>query len=63
MCMMYVCCSFLVTPRASDVFQSVYIKSHARASTYFVGIAVGYLLYNFRDSKQKLGVVRTSSDA
>jgi len=42
-------------------FQAVYIKSHTRASPYFVGIAVGYLLHHLRDYKQKVGVVSVSS--
>lgn len=54
---MFVCFSVLMTPRANDVFQSVYIKSYARASPYFVGIALGYLLYNHLNGKQKIGVV------
>jgi hypothetical protein len=57
---MCVCFSFLVTPRASDTFQTVYIKSHTRASPYFVGVAVGYLLYRLRDCKQRVGVVSVS---
>jgi hypothetical protein len=52
-----ICFSFLIYPRANDVYQSVYIKSHTRASPYFVGIALGYLLYNHLDAKQKIGVV------
>jgi len=39
-----VCFSFPQSPHTSDIVQTVYIKSHARASPYFVGITVGYLL-------------------
>lgn len=58
---LFVCFSFLKDPRASDVYQSVYIKSHTRASPYFVGIVLGYLLHNHLDAKQKIGMVSISS--
>ncbi|PNF30393.1 hypothetical protein B7P43_G13251 [Cryptotermes secundus] len=48
---------FLLAPRGNDVYQSVYIKSHTRASPYFVGLALGYLLYNHLNGKQKIGMV------
>jgi hypothetical protein len=57
-----VCFSLLLNPRSDDTFQTVYIKSHTRASSYFVGIAVGFLLYHLRDCKQKVGVVSFSAD-
>jgi hypothetical protein len=56
-----VCFSLLRSPLTSDTIQTVYIKSHTRASPYFVGIALGYLLHHLRDYKQKVGVVSVSS--
>jgi hypothetical protein len=50
-----------MAPRANDVYQSVYIKSHTRASPYFGGIALGYMLYNHLDAKQNIGVVSISA--
>lgn len=42
---------FLVAPRSHPDFHMTYIKSHTRASTYFIGMFGGYFYYKIKDKE------------
>ncbi|KAJ8925873.1 hypothetical protein NQ315_009725, partial [Exocentrus adspersus] len=40
--------SFLQNPKADRDYQLIYIKTHARATPYFIGVFAGYVYYKFK---------------
>lgn len=49
---------FLIAPRSHPDFHYTYIKSHTRASTYFVGMYAGYVYYKLKGRDYQLSKVR-----
>ncbi|VVC34920.1 Nose resistant-to-fluoxetine protein, N-terminal,Acyltransferase 3 [Cinara cedri] len=50
---------FTTNPTNDDYFMTIYIKSHARAGPYIVGVIFGYLLYRRKNSTSKLNMTNT----
>ncbi|XP_044728552.1 nose resistant to fluoxetine protein 6-like [Chrysoperla carnea] len=50
---------FLRDPRNNDVFSELYSKTHTRATSYLIGMIVGFILFKTRKSTHKLSQLST----
>lgn len=48
---------FLLSPKTHPDFVLTYTKSHTRASSYFIGMAAGYIYYRLKDKEFGLSKV------
>ncbi|XP_022913044.1 nose resistant to fluoxetine protein 6-like [Onthophagus taurus] len=48
---------FLTNPKGHPDFRLTYIKSHTRATPYFIGMIAGYIYYKMKDNEYRLSKV------
>ncbi|KAK9888344.1 hypothetical protein WA026_000598 [Henosepilachna vigintioctopunctata] len=49
----------LITPKKHPDFGPIYVKSHTRATPYFIGVICGYLYFRYKDKKFSISTVKS----